>query len=239
MSDTDREVTLASLAKAARGTAVSWNTIIDYVKSLGDNEDTKLTFIDNYAAGLANMKAANMAGIRLKRAPGAKPNAHGNRTHLQHKAIRAAEVAWVRIRKEAGFKSATTDPRAANARRKPTPPAGEAPNAEESRARPMALEAVTLPTACDASEALAWINQLTVKARSFRNQNAKLFDTLGASGSAIRDALTALADAIKAAQSATAKPTVVQPRKPQSAAKGAASATAPAIAVQPEVAVAA
>lgn len=201
-----RDTTLASLAKVARNAVTSFFACVNFVKDLGDKDDTKYTFIDAYAAGLLDVKASQVATLRLYASPDAKrPNAHGQRNIAQHKAIRAAEVAWVRVRNEAGFK--------------PAKKAGQANNATKTKAEttvppaPVTLQSILLPTVTDASDALDWLFQMSIKAKSFRNKNAKLFDTFGDNGMAIRDALAALTKAIDSAKAATtaakSKPQVV------------------------------
>jgi hypothetical protein len=196
---TNRDITLASLAKVARTFGTSFVACVAFVKELGNHDDTKDTFIENYAAGFLSVKATMVATIRLRAAPDAKqPNAHGQRTVSEHKAIRAAEVAWIRVRDAAGFKPAKRSTRADNAR-KPAP-APTAQTASESKVKPMTLEAVTLPTMASVHDALGWISQLAIKGKTFRNANAKLFDQCGDSGMQIRDALAALTRAIDTAR---------------------------------------
>lgn len=221
---TTRDTTLASFAKVARGAGTNFLACIRFVKDLGNVDDTKDTFIENYAAGLLDLKAATVATLRLRAGPDAKPNAHGQRTDGEHKAIRAAEVAWVRVRNAAGFAPAKQGGQANNAKTKPK----TAPTAEESKAKPQTLEAVLLPVMSDASDALAWLLQFSIKAKTFRNANAKLFDTFGENGMAIRDALASLTKAIdgakaeaKLAKNATPKPTAQPKVVPASVAQAA------------------
>lgn len=197
---TTRATTLASLSKVARGAATSLSACVNFVKELGNQEDTKYTFIDAYASGSLDLKPSQVATLRLRASPDAKvPNTHGQRTFGEHKAIRAAEVAWIKVRDLAGFKPAKRDGRANNAVR-PAP-------SEPVTNAPITLHSVLLPTVTDANDALAWLNELATKARTFRNKNAKLFDTLGDDGMHIRDALASLAKAIDGAKAAIAKPT--------------------------------
>lgn len=205
----NRDIALASLAKVSRNAGTNFKAGVALIVALGNEDDTKDTVIESYAAGLLDCKASHVATLRLRASPDAKvPNAHGQRSDAEHKAIRAAEVFWVRARDAAGFKPAQSDGRKNNAKKKTAPVApnaGDAPNAGESKARPMTLEAVTPPVVTDAGDALAWLLQLSIKAKTFRNANAKLFDTFGENGMLIRDALAALTKAIDAAKLATKK----------------------------------
>lgn len=199
----NRDIALASLAKVSRNAGSNFKAGVALIVALGNEDDTKNTVIESYAAGLLDCKASQVATLRLRASPDAKvPNAHGQRSDAEHKAIRAAEVFWVRARDAAGFKPAQSDGRKNNAKKKTVP---VAPNAGESKARPMTLEAVTPPVVTDAGDALAWLLQLSIKAKTFRNANAKLFDTFGENGMLIRDALAALTKAIDAAKLATKK----------------------------------
>lgn len=199
----NRAIALASLAKVSRNAGSNFKAGVALIVALGNQDDTKDTVIESYAAGLLDCKASQVATLRLRASPDAKePNAHGQRSDAEHKAIRAAEVFWVRARDAAGFKPAQSDGRKNNAKKKTVP---VAPNAGESKARPMTLEAVTPPVVTDAGDALAWLLQLSIKAKTFRNANAKLFDTFGENGMLIRDALAALTKAIDAAKLATKK----------------------------------
>lgn len=199
----NRTILLATLAKVSRNAATNFRACVASVKALGNADDTKDTFIESYAAGLLDINASQVATLRLRSSPDTKvPNAHGQRDVAEHKAIRAAETAWVRVRDAAGLKPAKTGGQANNARK---PAASTAPTADESKARPMTLEAVSLPINPDATDALRWMSQLTIKAKTFRNANAKLFDTFEEHGMAIRDALAALTKAIDGAKAATKK----------------------------------
>lgn len=199
MTDT-RMVTLASLAKVARNAATNFKSCVAFVVTLGNVEDTKDTFIEAYASGILDCKASQVATLRVMASPDAKePNKYGQRNEAQQKAIRAADVAWVRVRDAAGFKPAKTDGRASNAA-KPAAPATIVPDA------PVTLQAIALPTVTDAGDALNWLLAFSIKAKTFRNANAKLFDTFGDNGMAIRDALAALTKAIDGAKLLTKKP---------------------------------
>lgn len=210
---TTREVTLASLSKVVRNAGANFRSVVAFVVTLGNQDDTKDTLIDGYAAGMLDLKASEVACIRLRASPSVKaPNAYGQRTDAEHKAIRAAEVFWVRVRNAAGFKPAKSDGRAGNAKKALSAASLAKLRVAESSV-PVTLQHLSLPTTSDATEALAWMLQLSIKAKTFRNQNAKLFNTLGDSGMAIRDALAALSKAIEGAKAATkkarAQPTVV------------------------------
>ncbi len=112
-------------------------------------------------AGLLDVKASQVAAMRLQSSPETnRINKHGQRTEGQHKAIRAAEVQWTRVRDAAGFKPAKSDPRANNAKKDDTPTPAPAP---------ITLQSIVAPTVSDAGEALKWIGDLATKARSFRN----------------------------------------------------------------------